>query len=404
MKRGLALFLVLLILIPFIPVQAEKSTLRIVNANYLLARQQMATAVAQFKRIYPDVEIIQEDMNDTQLTADFLSRGGKVDVLCVNPLVSFLDLDDMVRAGCLENLSDHPALLAQKAAWINLDGVSLRGGEWVAVPVAMEAAIWRVNTQLANRLGITIPENWTWEDFFTLAQQVETLSGGSAYLMATGSGAINYPRSVLMANCVDMQSSTASFESEDSLRLLEIWQQCIAHQYIREQRQPLGELFMGAFPVENALLYANSATRIPRLGAADCVLPPTLGMLNRYPTPLCSLVVSRNANNKEAAIHFLEIYMSEAVQGSDSYLSTCPLLADRTKYRSDAAFSADWQAMTPSEENHRLWIQYLENSIECRSLGGSDDIQRYQAMCRGETTPAEYLAAIQQHAEMVLGE
>lgn len=404
MKKRFALILAILLLLPLLGVQAEKNTLRIVNANFALSKQRLNDTVAQFQKMYPDTEIVLVNMNDTQLAADFLSRGGDIDILCVNRMASLIGLDDMVRAGCLEDLSAYSSLTEKKKSWINLDGLGVRGGKWVAVPVAVEAVIWRVNTALAEKLDITIPENWTWEDFFALGQQVKERSGGSAYLMAIAPGSEQYPRDVLMANCVDVERGEAAFECEDGLRMLEIWQQCLDKGYVKMKDILLPDAFTGEFPDENALLFAGDAVKIPRLGGAKCVLPPVQGTLSHYPTPLYSFVVSNNAKNKEAAIRFLEIYMSAEVQGNDSYLATCPLLKERAAYRPETAFSSEWQAMMPTEENHQLWVKYLENSMEDRSLGGIDDIRRYQAMCRGENTPEEYLAAIQNYAAMVLGE
>lgn len=172
MKRiSSAIFAVFIIWMVFVGTAVAENPLIIIN---LWPDARSTQADQKLKADFPDLEIEYRSIDDRHvLTTRFLSMDPEMDIVCFS---EWDGVEGMYAAmeGALENLSDDPALVKCRDAQFDLWKNYTVGDLWYGVPCSPYQSIVYLNEALFEELGIEMPDNhWTWDDFWSLAQQVK---------------------------------------------------------------------------------------------------------------------------------------------------------------------------------------------------------------------------------------
>ncbi len=390
-----------LVTLPLLPLPQEEKSLTLVNSNGLQTEPRMMTAIAMFHERYPNTEILFQDVTDARmLAASLLAGDPNYDILFVQE-DGYLCSRVMQKAGALADLKQFPEIMAQLEQWINITPLISQGGQVYGIPHWMLPYGWRVNTELFEKIGFDIPpENWTWEDFFALGDQLMAYNAqtGSHYRLLNDLASVPYILKQYNANEIDIMNSSASYDSETFRMLMARWKACADARilyYGDTNRYSIAETL---FTVERIQHGTLEDTRY--------ILPPVYDADTCYPALTQMVVLNANAADIEAAAYFIACYASpEALISSEVYSSN--------------RYLKDWSLYPPayyeylsfrtaiSEENERYWEAMLENGIQDFIFADIEVtliMELYPMYMQGAMTLEEFASTLQRMADMALGE
>ena len=376
--------------------ESDKPTLTLVNERSSADR--LPVAIDLFHEKYPDVEVIQREIDDPRVIATEMMAGSPdIDLIGIQDSYMTVSAGMLLRSGALLDFDQFEELTALKEHYRDIFGMVTIGGHWYAAPSDLiDMHLWQVNPRLAGELGWEIPEGrWTWDDFKALAERVKAYNATAEkpmYLLQDDN-MLPYFLMEYQANHVDAYAGVADYTSEAYLDLLRMWKDLNDNRLIYDP--PMTSNPTIGF---NVLLYSQRTSRIAT-GSLPHILPPTETEDSLYPVYIAgALALNANSQHLEEAVYFLSCYMSVEATSNMLYCNGGMWLKDGERIESFEKVS---------DENDALWNYLLEHGAPELYLY---DILRQQrntllpGLLYGTVTPEQFAQISQQLADMMLGE
>lgn len=381
--------------------QMSDKTLTFVNG--LCNDDRFEAAVDKFHEKYPDVNVESRSIDDSRVIATEIMGGREgIDIIGIQENNMSISAGMLLKSGALLDLNQFEELTALKEEYRDIFGAGTIEGHWFAFPGDYWLFPWRVNEKLANQIGWEIPTGrWTWDDFLALAEKVKAWNeteDSHIYLLQDEIPILPYFFREFQANHVNVYTGEAEYQSEEYIRLLNMW----------KNLNDDGLLYSSPFRLNpsmgrNTLLYTYY-THLTGMKRDRYIYPPTETLESLIPTYLVpAIALNANTPYLEEAVHFLACYISPEVVAKDIYWNIGQQLKDRSWYNTEMW---DW-GPTVSEENETLWNEMITQGAPELALLDIER-QQWQTLLPGlldGTVSAEQFAAIsQQLADMALGE
>ena len=376
--------------------ESDKPTLTLVNERSSADR--LPVAIDLFHEKYPDVEVIQREIDDPWvITTEMMAGSPDIDLIGIQDSYMPISAAMLLRSGALLDFDQFEELTALKEHYRDIFGMVTIGGHWYAAPVdLMDMHLWQVNPRLARELGWEPPEGrWTWDDFRALVERVKAYNATAEkpmYLLQEDN-VLPYFLMEYQANHVDAYAGVADYTSETYLDLLRLWKDLNDSGLIYDP--PITSNPTIGF---NVLLYSKRTSRIAT-GSLPHILPPTETEDSLYPVYIAGvLALNANSQHLEEAVYFLSCYMSVEATSNMLYCNGGMWLKDGERVESYEKVS---------DENDALWNYLLEHGAPELYLY---DILRQQrntllpGLLDGTVTPEQFAQISQQLADMMLGE
>lgn len=387
-----------------IPQMAQPARqLRIINsAGFELTDAQRIA----FEQQHPEVEIVTSSMGNEQIVTSLMAGGDEIDILYWSEFSS-ISLEALAGTGCLLDMNLVPELVSTYQGWIPMKRLLGYQEQWVAIPAVALPRVWFVNESLAKSLGIDIPSgNWDWEEFWRIAQEVNEKSGGEAYALMEYK-TLPYVEDFLFSNCVDLENQQVAFTSEDSRRVLEIWQKCVELGYVQQSSNAFDDQLEPSAVFPDAL-FISSMDYLNRSGDKRIVMPPEMGNLTGNPSQLVCMVANARSKNLDIIIDYFKTYGTNEIQASQAYGLSNVFLLDASLYPVPmwaGKVEEDVLAVTSSPRNHALWIDLLGSAVRRRWLASGINRQDlFSQVETGQITVDEYINQMQMAMDMVVSE
>ena len=375
--------------------ETGKSTLTIVNHRSTWNRMKIATDL--FHEKYPNVEIVEREMDDGAVIATEMMAGSDgIDLVGIQDAYMPISVGTLLRTGAILDLNQFEELVSLKENYRDIFGMVSISGHWFATPDIPRAHFWRVDINLAKALGWEPPEGrWSWQEFMELAERVKEYNETAEkpmYLLRDDNNLYPYFFHEYQANHVNAYEGVADYTSGAYIHLLEMWK------YLNDNHLIDPTPKTSSSTTLNVLLYADKIARLG-MGSSTYVLPPTESEESLYPIyGIGTLCLNANTRHLEEAVYFLSCYMSvEAV--SYAYANGGQWLID--------VEGADDAHVGVSDRNAALWNDMIEHGTPELYLY---DISRQQSntllpgLLDGSVTPEQFAQISQQLADMMLGE
>lgn len=203
--------------------------------------------------------------------------------------------------------------------WHDMELLCAEGEKWLGVPLWDETVLWHADVPLAQKLGVSLPDaNWTWEDFFILAQQCRqsgTKAGeGDLYItyrqmqfLDNHSDTLYYASPLVRQVVALCSEENISCDDPRILRALEIWKNCVEQGLLCETPVSIDDvssgqvLFSGTLPNEWFSFYPESERTI--------VFPGFGRDLPCTPAQSIFLGINQNSAKLDAAKDFFRYYL-----------------------------------------------------------------------------------------------
>lgn len=196
MRKLLSLILVLLLALTVVPAMAEQVTLNIGLANNPYSQGLNAVVNQYFDQAGFDfkvnISVIPEEELRAAQTLDASTDGVTYDMFYVGPYEGMC----WGQFGYLEDLAPYfEAMSEETRAWYDVDDVfdammksvtDTEGHMW-ALPFYGESSFIMYNTEIFDALGLTMPEQPTWDQVYELAKTIKD-AGYTGYIMRSDVG------------------------------------------------------------------------------------------------------------------------------------------------------------------------------------------------------------------------
>lgn len=357
--------------------------------------------VAMFHKKYPDVEVVERQIDDPRILAtEMMSSEGEADLVGIQESNMTISSMFMLHSGALADLNGFEELADAREDWVNLWGMVTTDGRWFGVPETVSEYLWQVNPSIAEKIGWEIPADaWTWDDFQALADRVIAYNETAdvpIYLLQEDNFLFPWFFHEYQANHIaDAMHGNAIFADESYIRMLEMWKKLNDHHLICSS----ADMFNKAMR-SNTLLFSYRFV-LPELRSEFWILPPTESESSRYPVYCAFMALNAHSQHLEEAKYFLQCYLSAKTVSQGFYWNEGQWLSD------DSLYDVSQNIYKISQENEDLWNTVLTRSVPEFFLY---DIQRQQAntllpeLIAGNITPEQFAEISQQLADMALGE
>ena len=369
----------------------------------------MQAAIKLFHQKYPDVELVFRRIDDERVvTTELMAGEGGIDVFG-NISNGFTPEGMMLKNGAILDLTDHPDIRKNWESWRDMRNLVSAGGRQFGVLAGLDLYAFVVSEQWAEKIGWSIPnEPWSMEEFEALVQKADAWNQTHEehlYLLCD----YKPPYFLIQyeATHVDAYTGTADFETEEYLRLLELYKDMNDKGllYFREK-------LIGRENLYDYILPANTLLRVARGGlnymdqAKRMILPPSPAG-QEYPYVAQGWYLYANVNSKypEEAEYLLACYASEEAASQNYYANDGQWLKDKALYKSvDPGMDALIGSTKPDTE--RLFNEAIVRAQPFRDVRELFwlKLELLPAFLQGDMTAEAFAAAMQQKADMVLGE
>lgn len=350
-----------------------------------------------------EFEFIVYNGTDTMATA-IMSGEDKCDIYFMLDWPTF-NAETLYRAGATRDLREIPAVMENYGQLIDITHIMSCEDAIIAVPETLYTTAVEVNLPLFEEYGLAVPRfDWTWEEFFDLAAQVERLREEGHDIILVQDSYDSIPLHQYIAT--GMYNGEVDLDTERFRYIVENWKQYLNSGTIKSG---FDEIY--AFELsENAMLYIGEIGHVNMAqdtnnGNATIVLLPggsgEAGAIVRRET----VCMSVHAPNPEAAAIFMancidaEVYSDELF-----YENHGNLLADfeiLDAVRSETKYPDHF----PTTENSLLWRELLANGIyDAEYMPPEIFYEWYVAYLNDEISIDEYVFRSQERIDMVQGE
>ena len=381
--------------------------LYIVNASQEDAVMQ--AAIKLFHQKYPDVELIFRRIDDERVvTTELMAGEGGIDVFG-NISNGFTPEGMMQKNGAILDLTDHPDIQKNWESWRDLRKLVSAEGRQFGVLADLRLYAFAVSEPWADKIGWDIPDGpWSMEEFEALVQKADHWNQTHEehlYLLCD----FKPPYFMIQYEAAHVNAYTgeADFETEEFQRILKLYKDMNDKEllYFREK-------LTGRENGYDYILPANTLLRVARgrlnwmNQAKRMILPPSPAS-QEYPYVAEGWYLYANANSKypEEAEYLLSCYASEEAASKNWYPNCGQWLKDKTLYAlEDSRVTVLQGSIKPDTE--RLFNQAIVRALPFRDVRELFwlKMELLPAFLQGDITAEAFSAAMQQKADMVLGE
>lgn len=379
--------------------RVSSKTITIVNSvgNF----DQFEEAVSMFHEKYPDIQIVERNIDDPRIIATEIMSGAEgIDIVGLQDSNMPISAALLLKSGALVDLNQFLDLVALKDEYRDIWGAVTIDGRWYAVPEGIEQNLWCVNLQLAEKIGWEPPVGrWTWDDFTALAEKVlayNQTADSPIYLLQEDTFLLPYFFHEYQANHVQPFNGIANYMSDQYISLLKMWKQLNDDNLICSAPSVFDQSFR-----PNALLHAQRMS-LNSLNTDCYIYPPTESVTSAIPAYTFNLALNANSPNLEEAAYFLTCYMSPESVAKTFYWSHGQWLCNKELYtKTENIFGF------VSEANETLWNEALTATapelylLDIMIKQGSALLP---SLLEGTISAEEFAAVSQQMADIVLGE
>lgn len=357
-------------------------------------------AVLLFKTKYPDIEVVERSIDDPRIIATEIMSGNEgIDIVGLQDSNMPISAALLLKSGALVNLNQVADLVSLKDEYRDIWGFVTIEDQWYGIPQTVEQHLWRVNLELASKIGWEPPVGrWTWDDFSALAEKVLTYNASAEtpiYLLQEDTFLLPYFFHEFQANHVKVLNGSADYMSDEYIELLKMWK------YLNDSHLVCSSAVVWSPSMRaDTLLYSNRVS-LATLGDNCYIYPPTESASSVFPVYSAVLALNANTPYLSEATFFLMCYMSPEAVSSSIYWNDGQWLSNKELYTEQG------NMYKISASNEALWNDMLTVSAPELYLL---DIMRQQSktllpgLLDGTVSPEKYAAISQQMADIVLGE
>ena len=369
----------------------------------------MEAAIRRFRQQYPDVELVFRTIEDARVVSTELMAGeGGIDVF--GNLFSLSTPGGMLlKNGVVRDLTDNPDIQKNWEDWRDLKGLVSAGGRQFGVLRVLQLYAFAVSQEWAEKIGWNIPEAaWSMEEFEALVQKADAWNQTHQehlYLLCDEN--TPYFLNQYQTAHMDMYAGTTDFETEEYLRLLKLYKDMNDKGLLYPQENLIGREKNYSY-----ILPANTLLRVTGGGlewmdqAERVIFPPSVqGLDSPYICVNWYLYANANSKYPEEAEYFLACYSSAEAVSQEYYRNYGQWLRDKALYRDEDPAMAQYEGKI-REDTERVFNEAIARATpmnEIRELFWQK-VDLLPAYYRGEITAEAFAAAMQQQADMVLGE
>lgn len=350
-------------------IKADKIELNFEAVDYLGF---LSNAAREFEKEHPDIKINLINTRDIpyeeyreRLNTELMAGKGP-DILCGFGYYTkdymnkglFVNMDEMIKKDKEFDSNDY---------YLSLIDGSRYNGELYALPLTYLFECFVVNEGLLNEKGIEIPEDWTWRDFYHIAEKIrKSFSDRECYMLPK---LVNgwMPLYLMITQdidyYIDREKKIARFDTQEFIDTLKMYEfiegQGLIHPDIDEAsfiESP------NRIDTSNILFFLNSGTRI-YYGASDWLSEAFKNGFRILPAPKGihtgtiffqgqNIYINKSTKYKDECWEFIKYLLSEEIQKQ---------LAERNDYvinkkADDCGLESlrEYQSKHPGEFKHAI--------------------------------------------------
>lgn len=373
-----------------------------INSVESLNSPRLAKATENLIKDYPGFKVVFRNIGEPHLLVEAISSDdSKCDIVAMQEHSGVLSRS-MLLSGAICDLNTYADIVASLDGWINLDSTFLLAGKRFGLPQDLIPYFWYVNEELFSKLQLSIPDDgWTWNDFFTLCNEVEQLNQTQEihyYVLADD--AWPYLLRQFYINRVNIEEKKAYFNTPEFRSLISSWKNAVDSKVIllSNENEQIGSY-------NDVTLLGVSPGQYAYLGNYKFVCPPLLEGSSLYPIQTVTLVLGCNSTKKDETARFLSYYVSPEFV---ALLDPCyqgVLLNDMTYYYNN--FPDYDKEMLISSENSEYWIRLLEHSSQEHYAGAGYVAHSYNLLTQYMNEDLElndFILELQNATDVALGQ
>ncbi|MBE5766014.1 MAG: extracellular solute-binding protein [Clostridiales bacterium] len=249
----------------------------------------------------------------------------------------------------LMDLSGNETIAENLTHYMEMPFLFENDGSLFGVPVMVQPYTLRASKEKLDKLGIEIPDSWTWDDFFALAEYAKS---SNQYLISATDGWDPILCQYESIYC-DFYEGVHDYNTEVFQNLVRKWKNLECEGLIYRVNDPSAS--GGIFRFEEVYYGKDTVSILPM---------PQLDGRSATPISMYGLYVNRYSKNAEMAVEFLEIYSSPEVQ-AESQSPYWPMLDVDVN---DCAEFYGWynpelglSSLTP--EDDAIWRELLRTGV-----------------------------------------
>ena len=356
-------------------IKADKIELNFEAVDYLGF---LSNAAREFEKEHPDIKVNLINTRDIpyeeykeRLNTELMAGKGP-DILCGFGYYTkdymnkglFVNMDEMIKKDKEFDINDYYLSL--------IDGSRHNGGLY-ALPLTYMFECFVVNEGLMNEKGIEIPEDWTWKDFYDIAEKIrESSSGRECYMLPKLVNAWVPLYTMIIQDMdyyIDREKKIARFDTQEFIDTLKMYEsmegQGLFHPDIDEAsfiQSP------NRIDASSILFFLNSGTGI-YYGASDWLGEAFKNGFKIIPAPKGihtgtmffqgqNIYINKSTKYRDECWEFIKYLLSEEMQKQ---------LAERNDYvinkkADDFAVESlrEYQSEHPSEFKHAITDDEIE--------------------------------------------
>ena len=369
-----------------LPVKAEdKKEITIIGGLVRNTDMRFTHALEIFKQRHPEYTVKLTDfIDDTKLNTALMANEPGYDILALPYTTSVVQYKENMFLDLSENrvIADNLAQLLEMPFLWESDG-SLYGIPMLAGPYG-----FKITTALWNEIGANISQNWTWDDFFALADVAKELG---LKLINDNENWLTM-RTQYESMYVDYIAGEANYDTDAFRDLVTQWK-------LLDDEGMISYGYGGNVLLEAEYLAINGSERgYVYLGM------PTLDGEHITPILLDGLYINRYSEHVEAAVEFMEIFTSLEVQNM-TYAASSLFVEDVSVSPMYPLLQA--MGIVPTEESMAQWRHFLKTGrlhevIDGWNYGGMHDL--ISKLKSDKITVDEFIAEVQERADIMIGE
>lgn len=351
-------------------------------------------AVQLFHQRYPEIEVCVRDGLDSYDAGVALESGEPGYDVLVRQGMGWKPGQVLAQDGIVMNLAESPEITALLPEYLDMFDSFYTGDALYAVPIQFYATTWKMNGTLLEQMGLDLPEyDWTWDEFFALADRVREyneLNGENVLLLEGGSGGSNEMIDQININAIDWDAHAANFQTEEYEALLSRWTQLEQEGLIAEGGEGTG----------TRLIKVMRDQGYSELTGGHLVLTPRFEGENRYEIDARYVSVNASSRHAEAAAHFVACLMQPESVKAQPMEARGQMLLDTKGYAEDG-----FDYGQPDERGRQMWRALLADCAvaqPAKSLYREQMFTMLPQLRAGEMTAAEFLAESQRLAEAAI--
>lgn len=353
----------------------------------------------------PGIEFEFTVYDDTEKMAAAMMTGEDGCDIYFMPGWQTFNAQTVYRAGATFDLREIPAVMENYGRLIDITGLMSCDGAIVAVPWLLNPTAVEVNLALFEEYGLSVPQfDWTWEDFFELAEQTEQLREEGCDIVLVYDQYDTIPVHQYMAE--GLYKGNVDLDTERFRYIMENWKRYTGSGTIVSGLES-GSVY--EMP-ENALLFVGEIGHTTLIEATNSgngtfVMLPDGGDGGGVIVRCETVCMISRANNPDAAAVFMANCIAPEVYSDELfYENNGNLLADFEILEAVKAESAHPDNF-PTTENSLLWREIMVNGVyDAEYIPPEILYDWYEAYLNGEILIDEYIFKSQERVDMYLNE